>query len=739
MSELYRPQAHELWKKPKDLDREIRERYRDVGVEELREVIPGDLRESLEDAQETVEQALMEQFGIPEVPPQLQAEMKSVVRAIEAAARKNVFTDTPDDSIYEQLEHVAVKALLFKEQPQEIQIESIPERGYVAHYKDAEGGSHEYELSVEGEDMLFNMHEWAEQLTSVENVRQFEERLATLKKRAQAKPAAEQDAFVRREMVKKYVGFGFTEQQVGNLLLIADEGPISTELLPEDETANTQRYRVLKEVWNEYLTKEEKGTYIKFAAAMMGIGALEGMGPALMGKAIDSKEDLVAAAFVTGYLGLNVAAGWINRKLNIGFREHMNEIAERQGGLNERLAHDLAFQPGERMSRTEDRGRILAAMGRSQSAFQEILYSMARVNLPAAAMSTVGVGTMMAMDWRIGLISLASAPIAIGIARKADKKLRPLVGETYKKESELALEVEEQINAHQEVVLAGMQEEMAERIAGLVEDQNRLELERTRARADMEFQAGVVLNSSVLSAITMAGVIIRNMGIEHGGDIVAALMYSGQYRRGFDELMRSNTELIRSTAAIVEMEEVFNGYAQEEVELDRDRVGASELEHFGIDVQGVSLEIDGESILHDVSFQIPAGGVVRLEGRSGHGKTTVSRVLSGYYQPTEGTVTIGEEDAQHIKRTGPDSLYKHIAYLSQHPYIFDSGDLRENLAFGNPGSDDEGMEQVLRELGLEHRFSKTGSLDLSSSIRGLSGGEKARLGLARVLLKIRSQ
>jgi len=216
-------------------------------------------------------------------------------------------------------------------------------------------------------------------------------------------------------------------------------------------------------------------------------------------------------------------------------------------------------------------------------------------------------------------------------------------------------------------------------------------------------------------------------------------MYSGQYRRGFDELMRSNTELIRSTAAIVEMEEVFNGYAQEEVELDRDRVGASELEHFGIDVQGVSLEIDGESILHDVSFQIPAGGVVRLEGRSGHGKTTVSRVLSGYYQPTEGTVTIGEEDAQHIKRTGPDSLYKHIAYLSQHPYIFDSGDLRENLAFGNPGSDDEGMEQVLRELGLEHRFSKTGSLDLSSSIRGLSGGEKARLGLARVLLKIRSQ
>lgn len=59
--------------------------------------------------------------------------------------------------------------------------------------------------------------------------------------------------------------------------------------------------------------------------------------------------------------------------------------------------------------------------------------------------------------------------------------------------------------------------------------------------------------------------------------------------------------------------------------------------------------------------------------------------------------------------------------------------------FGNEDVDEAQLSAVLTELSLHARFSKNGELDLNSPVKGLSGGERARLGLARVLLKIRSQ
>jgi ABC-type multidrug transport system fused ATPase/permease subunit len=284
-----------------------------------------------------------------------------------------------------------------------------------------------------------------------------------------------------------------------------------------------------------------------------------------------------------------------------------------------------------------------------------------------------------------------------------------------------------------------MRATMARRTADLGKEMNRISHERVTANVDMSYRSGYVLNGAVVAGLTMAGVLMRNLGVGNGGNIVAALMYSGGFRRAFDEILRSSNDLIKSTEAMIVMEEIFNGYAREEEALDKKRVGASTLRDFSVELTDVSLEVDGKRLLDRVSFRVPPGGVVRLEGRSGEGKTTLSRVMSGYFEPTGGTVKIGGEDIRNVKRSGPDSLYAHVAYLSQHPYIFANGNLRENLAFGNPNAMDEDMGRVLDELGLSERFIEDRRLNLAASVRGLSGGEEARLGLARVLLKIRSQ
>jgi ABC-type transport system involved in cytochrome bd biosynthesis fused ATPase/permease subunit len=116
------------------------------------------------------------------------------------------------------------------------------------------------------------------------------------------------------------------------------------------------------------------------------------------------------------------------------------------------------------------------------------------------------------------------------------------------------------------------------------------------------------------------------------------------------------------------------------------------------------------------------------------------KIISGYYQPSSGEVKFGDVPVENIKKTGEESIYNKIAYLSQFPYLFDDS-LRNNLKFGlKTEIKDEQIMETLNEVGLSKRFNNLdekifgGSGDAGKT----SGGETSRIGLARVLLKIRS-
>lgn len=718
MFEGERPIGAELWKAP-----------------EKKQM---DVREAIAIHKETLEHEMREDFGIPEVPKQILSEMEHVMRVLSAHVREKGYVDEYDDAVGEQLRILAVKISHFKEDPKQIEVMSLPEEGYAVRYKDATGQQRESIMNEDEQDLLFQLEMWADQFNGLKNVDAFQSTLKTFKERAQSKPESQRTPFLLKEMQKKYEAHGFTPEQIENLLVISEQKEIP-ELVPEGEIPGMQKIKIMREVWDAYLSAEEKSRYVKLAAGLTVAGAVEGIGPALLGMSMDSPTAKMASLFALSYFGMQSASGWVKRHLAVEFDQLMNDVAEKGEGLNQRLARDLVFQPGEKMARGEDRGRFMATLQRSQASFRDILSSVARTSAPAIASTTVGLGMMMASDWRLGLAALASAPIALAISRRQERRLGPLIDKTHETEAEIAQEVEEQISAHQDIVLSGMRETMSDRLEVLAQQQGELSHDRLKARMDMQFQSGYVLNAGVLAAMTAGGVALKEMGIGNTGDIVSALVYVGHFRSSFDQIIYTNNNLLESLGAIVQMEEVFNGYADAEVEADEKRIGVSEVKDFSLEIDGVSLAVDDERIIDAVSFTVPAGGVVRLEGKSGHGKTTMTRLMSGYYQPTEGAVRIGGHDVKDIKKTGPDSLYTRLAYLSQHPYIFDSGSVKENLAFGNPGASEDQMRSILEELNLSDRFSKSGSIDLSQKPHGLSGGEKARLGLARALLKIRAQ
>ncbi len=196
----------------------------------------------------------------------------------------------------------------------------------------------------------------------------------------------------------------------------------------------------------------------------------------------------------------------------------------------------------------------------------------------------------------------------------------------------------------------------------------------------------------------------------------------------------------------VEFEDVCFNYA----ELGTGVVGLEELRRFGWGrMSGYhppgklqAEEPEGEEqaepetrwALSDVSFVIEPGQVAALVGPSGAGKTTTTYLLPRLYDPTEGTVSI---DGHDLKRVQLDSLAEHVGMVTQETYLFHDT-LRVNLLYAKPDATDAELEAVCRAANI-HEFiaGLPDGYDTLVGERGyrLSGGEKQRVAIARVLLK----
>ncbi len=139
-------------------------------------------------------------------------------------------------------------------------------------------------------------------------------------------------------------------------------------------------------------------------------------------------------------------------------------------------------------------------------------------------------------------------------------------------------------------------------------------------------------------------------------------------------------------------------------------------------------------ILQQLDLHIPAGSKVAIVGASGAGKSTLSRLLYRFYDITGGKILI---DGQDIRTVTLDSLRRAIAIVPQDTVLFNTS-IRENIAYGNPGASDEQIDRAIKMAHLETFINSLPEGDKTLvGERGLkvSGGEKQRIAIARVLLK----
>jgi len=141
-----------------------------------------------------------------------------------------------------------------------------------------------------------------------------------------------------------------------------------------------------------------------------------------------------------------------------------------------------------------------------------------------------------------------------------------------------------------------------------------------------------------------------------------------------------------------------------------------------------------QRILQDVSFEVPAGSRVAVVGASGAGKSTLARLLFRFFDVQEGAITV---DGQDIREVTQQSLREAIGVVPQDTVMFNDS-LRRNILYGRPDASEEDLQRALRMAHLEDFVARLPEgLETRVGERGLklSGGEKQRVAIARVILK----
>ncbi|MBP53346.1 MAG: metal ABC transporter permease [Marinobacter sp.] len=247
------------------------------------------------------------------------------------------------------------------------------------------------------------------------------------------------------------------------------------------------------------------------------------------------------------------------------------------------------------------------------------------------------------------------------------------------------------------------------------------------------------LNSGQALIIGAAMIVIMAMAVQEvaGGEITLGdfTMINAYLLQLFIPLNALGFVYREIRQALVNVERLFGLLGDEPVIEDAPSAKALVVEKGDVRFDQVHFGYrPNRQILRNVSFSIPAGHTVAVVGASGAGKSTLARLLFRFYDVNQGSITI---DGQDIREVTQDSLRSAIGVVPQDTVLFNDT-LFRNLAYGRPEASEEEVYQAARMAHLEqfiHSLPDGYNTQVGERGLKLSGGEKQRVAIARVILK----
>ena len=384
----------------------------------------------------------------------------------------------------------------------------------------------------------------------------------------------------------------------------------------------------------------------------------------------------------------------------------------------------------------------------AQQAFTSTLSNVVGNIVGVAATLTA----MFVLSWQITLLSLVLLPLFILPAKFVGRKLAGITRERYELNGEMGQMMTERFNVSGALLvkLFGRPEHESDAFsqsAGRVRD-----IGVTQAMYARLFMSSLGLLASLAIAVAYGlGGVMAIRGTLGVGTVVALTAYLGQLYGPLTSLSNVQVDVMTTLVSFERVLEVLDlepmikesptatalptgpvGVEFDEVDFKyptADEVSLASLE-------GVARldDVSSDPILHSISFEVHPGRMVALVGPSGAGKTTIAGLVSRLYDPTGGAVRVGGVD---LRDATSASVRNTVGVVSQDAHLFHES-LRANLRYAAPDATDDQLIEVLKAAQIwDVVESMPEGLDTMVGDRGhrLSGGEKQRIAIARLLLK----
>ena len=406
------------------------------------------------------------------------------------------------------------------------------------------------------------------------------------------------------------------------------------------------------------------------------------------------------------------------------------------------LAFFTRTQTGALVSRLNN--DVIGAQQAFTSTLSGVVSNAIGLVLTAAAMFT--------LSWQVTILSLILLPIFVLPAKRFGRKLQALTRESYGLNASMNTTTTERFNVSGAllVTLFGRPEVEATSFsdrAGRVRD-----IGVTTAMYGRVFIVALGLVAALAQALTygLGGTLALSGAMEPGAVVSLALLLS----RLYGPLTALSNVRVDVMSALVSFERVFEVLDLQPLIVEKPDATILEPGKQSVEFTGVRFAYPGADevslasledvavpdhsprhpVLHGVSFRAEAGQLVALVGPSGAGKTTISQLVPRVYDADEGSVRIGGVDVRDLTL---QSLRDAIGVVAQDAHLFHDS-IRANLLYARPDAQDAQLIQALRAAQIWDLVSAMPQgLDTVVGDRGhrLSGGEKQRLAIARVLLK----
>jgi ATP-binding cassette subfamily B protein len=365
---------------------------------------------------------------------------------------------------------------------------------------------------------------------------------------------------------------------------------------------------------------------------------------------------------------------------------------------------------------------------------------------------TLVIGTMLILSWQITIVALLLLPAFLIPTKWVGRKLQRLTRESFNLNAEMSATMTERFNVSGALLVS---------LYGNPSQENSYFSQRARKVADIGISIAL-LNRIFFIALTSIAAVATAFAYGVGGHLTinkeitlgTLLAITALLARLYGPLTALSNVRVDVMTALVSFERVFE--VLDLTPMVRDRDDAREISQGPLsirfnnvqfsypraeEVSLASLEavakpetIQSGEILKGISFEVPAGTMTALVGSSGAGKTTISALLPRLYDVTAGSISINGEDIRNLK---VNSLRDAIGIVTQDAHMFHDT-IAANLRYAKDDATEVQMEEACKAAQIWDLISSLpNGFDTVVGERGhrLSGGEKQRLAIARLLLK----